>query len=158
MEIGLVSDTHGLLRPEVFPLLDGVDHIIHAGDVGGREILTRLQEVAPVTAVRGNTDGGAFGQSLPMTGVVEVEGYTLYVIHILEELDLDPAAAGIAAVIYGHTHRPQVEDRAGVLYVNPGSCGPRRFSLPVTVARMSLSDDGPEVRLIPLELPPAGRG
>jgi len=158
LEIGLVSDTHGLLRPEVFPLLDGVDHIIHAGDVGGREILTRLQEVAPVTAVRGNTDGGAFGQSLPMTGVVEVEGYTLYVIHILEELDLDPAAAGIAAVIYGHTHRPQVEDRAGVLYVNPGSCGPRRFSLPVTVARMSLSDDGPEVRLIPLELPPAGRG
>lgn len=158
MVIGLVADTHGLLRPEVFPLLEGVEHIIHAGDVGGREILARLEEVAPVTAVRGNTDGGAFGRSLPRTGVVEVEGHTLYVLHILDELDLDPAAAGISAVVYGHTHRPQVEDRDGVLYVNPGSCGPRRFSLPVTVARMSVSDDGLEVRLIPLEIPPAGRG
>lgn len=158
MEIGLVSDTHGLLRPGVFPLLEGVERIIHAGDVGGREILARLREVAPVTVVRGNTDGDPFGRSLPLTEVVEVEGHTLYVIHILEELDLDPAASGISAVIYGHTHRPQVEDRAGVLYVNPGSCGPRRFSLPVTVARMSVTGDGLEVRLIPLDVPPAGRG
>lgn len=158
MEIGLVSDTHGLLRPEVFPLLEGVEHIIHAGDVGGREILARLREVAPVTAVRGNTDGDPFGRSLPLTEAVEVDGHTLYVIHILEELDLDPAAAGVASVIYGHTHRPQVEDRGGVLYVNPGSCGPRRFSLPVTVARMSTSPDGLEVRLIPLDVPSEGRG
>lgn len=158
MEIGLVSDTHGLLRPEVVSLMDGVDHIVHAGDVGGRDIVARLREMAPVSVVRGNTDGDPYGRSLPLTEVLEVEGHTLYVIHILEELDLDPEAAGMAAVIYGHTHRPQVEDRRGVLYVNPGSCGPRRFSLPVTVARMSVSPAGLEVRLIPLDLPQVGRG
>lgn len=152
VRVGLVSDTHGLLRPEVFPLLEGVDHIIHGGDVGGEEILEGLRRIAPVTAVRGNTDGGHFGRSLPATAAVELGGHTLYVLHILDELDLDPAAADVSAVIYGHTHQPKVEDREGVLYVNPGSCGPRRFTLPVTVARMTAGPDGLEVRLIPLEL------
>lgn len=150
MEVGLVSDTHGLLRPEVVPAMAGCDLILHAGDVGSAAILAALREVAPVHAVRGNTDGGPFGASLPLTEWVEIGGHALYLVHILEDLDLDPSAAGVSAVIYGHTHRPLVEERDGVLYINPGSCGPRRFDLPVTVARLSVSRKGLSVRLIPL--------
>lgn len=153
-EVGIVSDTHGLLRPGVLPLLEGCDLILHAGDVGEAHILEALQEIAPVVAVRGNTDRGAFGASLPLTEVVHVAGRTLYLIHIVDDLDLDPAAADIDAVIFGHTHRPLVEERGEVLFVNPGSCGPRRFDHPVTVARMSLGPEGTAVRLVPVPSDP----
>lgn len=156
-ELGIVSDTHGLLRPEILPLLEGVEQIVHAGDVGGRDILDRLAEVAPVTAVRGNTDGDPFGRTLPMTEVVRFHGHDLYLLHILEDLDLDPEAAGMSAVIYGHTHRPLVEDRGGTLFINPGSCGPRRFSLPVTVARLAVTPQGLEVRLLPVPVQGSSR-
>lgn len=150
MEVGLLSDTHGLLRPEVIPALEGCELILHAGDVGRPEILKALESVAPVRAVRGNTDYGAFGDSLPVTEAVEVAGHALYMLHIPGHLDLDPAAAGFSAVIYGHTHVPLVEQRGDVLFVNPGSCGPRRFDLPVTVARLTIAPSGLSVRLIPL--------
>lgn len=150
VEIGLVSDTHGLLRPEVAPALEGCDLILHAGDVGGPGIVEELERVAPVHAVRGNTDHGSFGASLPWTQVVEVGAVTLYLLHIVDDLDLDPKSAGIDVVVFGHTHRPLVEERDGVLFVNPGSCGPRRFDLPVTVARLTAADGEVEVRLLPL--------
>jgi putative phosphoesterase len=150
VEVGLVSDTHGLLRPEVLPALEGCGLVLHAGDVGDAGILRELETIAPVRAVRGNTDHGALGASLPMTEWVEVGEHALYMVHIREDLDLDPSAAGVSAVVYGHTHRPLVEERDGVLYINPGSCGPRRFDLPVTVARLSVSTAGLSVRLIPL--------
>jgi putative phosphoesterase len=144
--IGVISDTHGLLRPEAVEALAGSALIVHAGDVGRAEILERLAEIAPVKAVRGNTDGAAAGP-LPETEVVDLatqdgvpsdppEGLLAYVLHDLAELDLDPEAAGFRVVISGHTHRPLVEERDGVLYLNPGSAGPPRFSLPVTVARL----------------------
>jgi hypothetical protein len=136
--IGVISDTHGLLRPEAVKALQGVELIIHAGDVGSPDILAHLGRIAKVQAVRGNTDRGEFGRSLPPTRVVEVGGVLLYVLHELFCLDLDPGAAGFAAVIYGHSHRPQAEYRNGVLYLNPGSAGPRRFTLPVTLARLRL--------------------
>ncbi len=153
VEIGLVSDTHGLLRPGVLPLLEGCDLILHAGDVGEAGILEALDAVAPVKAVRGNTDYGALRAALPLTELVEVGGKVVYLLHILEDLDLDPAAAGIDVVVYGHTHRPLVEERGGVLYVNPGSCGPRRFDLPVTIGRLTADGDGLSVRLLPVPTP-----
>ena len=153
VEIGLISDTHGLLRPGVLPLLEGCDLILHAGDVGDAGILEALEAVAPVKAVRGNTDYGALGAALPLTELVEVGGKVVYLLHILEDLDLDPAAAGIDVVVYGHTHRPLVEERGGVLYVNPGSCGPRRFDLPVTIGRLTADGDGLSVRLLPVPTP-----
>ena len=136
--IGVISDTHGLLRPEVLAALTGSDFVIHAGDIGASGILDRLREVAPVTAVRGNVDGGAWARELPRTNVLEVDGASIYVLHILDELDLKPEAAGFAAVIYGHSHKQQSETRNGVLYFNPGSAGPKRFNLPVSVGRMSI--------------------
>ena len=145
--VGVISDTHGLLRPEALAALEGSDLIVHAGDVGGADILQGLEEIAPVWPVRGNTDGGPFGASLPMHEVVEVAppaGPLLYVVHRLEDLDLDPAAAGMAAVIYGHTHRSAIDLREQVLYFNPGAAGPRRFSLPVTVGRLLI--DGSELK------------
>ncbi len=138
--VGVISDTHGLLRPEAVKALAGVELIIHAGDVGGPEILEALGQIAPVRAVRGNTDRGEFGQSLPLTRVVEVGSTHLYVLHELFTLDLDPRAAGFAAVIYGHSHRPRQEHKDGVLYLNPGSAGPRRFTLPVTLALLHVRD------------------
>ncbi len=151
MDIGLISDTHGLLRPEVIPALAGCERVLHAGDVGSRDLLDALSSVGPVHAVRGNTDRGTLGQSLPMTEMVEVGGVTLYMIHILEDLDVDPVAAGVDVVVYGHTHRPRVDERDGVLFVNPGSCGPRRFDLPVTIARLTVPSAGDlSVRLVPL--------
>jgi uncharacterized protein len=135
---GLISDTHGLLRPEAVRALAGVDLIIHAGDVGAPEILDALRAVAPVTAVRGNVDTGAWASALPADAVAEVGGTLIYVLHDLNELDLDPAVAGFGVVVSGHSHKPRSSERSGVLFVNPGSAGRRRFKLPVTVARLDL--------------------
>ena len=139
--IGVISDTHGLLRPEAVAALHASDLIIHAGDVGDPHILERLRSIAPTFAVRGNVDTSAWAQALPLTEVVEVGGLQIYVMHNLSDLDLDPKAAGFAAVVSGHTHRPHAEVRADVLYLNPGSAGPRRFSLPIAVARLEVTGE-----------------
>jgi putative phosphoesterase len=136
--IGLISDTHGLLRPEALGALDGSDLIIHAGDVGAPEILEQLRRLAPVVAVKGNVDTDAWCADLPETAVADAGSSLVYVLHDVKTLDLKPAAAGIAMVVSGHSHKPVCEERSGVLYVNPGSAGPRRFNLPVTVARVDL--------------------
>jgi putative phosphoesterase len=142
LTVGVISDTHGLLRPEAVAALHGCDLIVHAGDVGNPEILDALRAVAPTFAVRGNVDRGAWAESLPATAVVEAGPHQLYVLHILDDLDLVPEAAGFSAVISGHTHKPHAENRRGVLYLNPGSAGPRRFRLPVTVARLRVTERG----------------
>jgi uncharacterized protein len=154
LNIGVISDTHGLLRPEAVEALRGSERIIHAGDVGDPEILGQLSTIAPVTAVRGNIDKSAWGRKLPETTVVELAGMSIgisiYVLHNLDELDLKPEAAGFSAVIYGHTHVPKQELRNGVLYFNPGSAGPRRFRLPVSVGRLVIEQGKvrAEVRVI----------
>jgi putative phosphoesterase len=150
--IGLISDTHGLLRPEALQALHGSDHIIHAGDVGDPAIVDRLASIAPVTVVRGNIDREPWAEAWPATEVVDVGGLLLYVLHDLAALDLDPAVAGFAAVIFGHTHRPTVERRQGVLYVNPGSAGPRRFSLPISVGAIAISGTELSARVIELRI------
>ncbi len=142
MVLGIVSDTHGLLRPEVLPALAGVERILHLGDVGRIEILGELAKIAPVTAIRGNVDGEGACARLPETEVVEAEGRILYMLHDLKTLHLDPAAAKFAAVLSGHTHVPNFHTKKGVLYFNPGSCGPRRFELPVTVGLLEVSAEG----------------
>jgi putative phosphoesterase len=142
MKIGIISDTHGLLRPEVGPALKGVDRILHLGDVGKISILDELAKIAPVTAIRGNVDCDGPCAKLPETEVVLVEGVYLYMVHDLKALHLDPAAAKFAAVLSGHTHVPNFHTRKGVLYFNPGSCGPRRFELPVTIGVLTLSAHG----------------
>lgn len=131
--IGVISDTHGLLRPQAVEALRGCEQIIHAGDVGRPEVLDELRRIAPVLAVRGNVDNGPWAAKLPPSEVVQIDDCLIYVLHILEDLDLDPPAAGFRAVIVGHSHQPKIATRQGVLYVNPGSAGPRRFNLPVTV-------------------------
>ena len=136
MNIGVISDTHGLLRPEAVEALRGSERIIHAGDVGDPEILEQLSLIAPVTAVRGNVDKGSWARKLQETEVLQVDGVSIYVLHNVNELDLKPQAAGFSAVIYGHSHVPKQEMRNGVLYFNPGSAGPRRFNLPVSVGRL----------------------
>jgi hypothetical protein len=145
--IGVISDTHGLLRPEALDALQGCGRIIHAGDVGSPYILEQLRRIAPVVAVRGNVDRGGWSRALPWSESVELDGHTIYVLHILEDL---PVPDGISAVVYGHSHKPSIEDRGGVLYLNPGSAGPRRFRLPVSVARMSVVDDRLTARIIEL--------
>jgi putative phosphoesterase len=134
MRVGVISDTHGLLRQEALTALAGVDHILHAGDVGDDSILDALSNIAPLTAIRGNVDRAGRSAELPPTELVELSGCSIYVLHNLQDLDLDPAAAGIAVVISGHSHQSVIERRNGVLYLNPGSAGPRRFSLPVSIA------------------------
>lgn len=136
--IGVISDTHGLLRPEALQALRGSERIIHAGDVGAPEILEQLREIAPVTAVRGNIDKAPWARKLPETEVLQFGSVSLYVLHDLAKLDLKPAAAGFNGVIYGHSHVPKQEEREGVLYFNPGSAGPRRFKLPITVGKLFL--------------------
>jgi hypothetical protein len=138
VRVGVISDTHGLVRPEALAALTGSALIIHAGDVGGREVLERLETVAPVVAVRGNNDGGAWARSLPEHETVEIGGLRLHVLHDLGDLDLDPGAADVHAVIAGHSHRPRIEYRNDVLFLNPGSAGPRRFRLPVSLARLQV--------------------
>lgn len=137
--LGLISDTHGLLREEAIRALRGSDLILHAGDVGAPGILDALKTLAPVVAVRGNVDTDAWGQTLPLTEVVEVGSVTIYMLHILQDLNIDPAAGGFHIVVSGHSHKPSQTEKEGVLYVNPGSAGPRRFQLPVTLARLDLS-------------------
>ena len=141
MRIGIISDTHGLLRPEAVERLAGVDHIIHAGDIGQPEVISGLRKIAPVTAVRGNVDKGEWAAGYPQTELVKLGGRFFYVLHNLAELDLDPAAAGIDVVVSGHSHRPRIETIDGVVYLNPGSAGPRRFSLPIALATLDLSGD-----------------
>lgn len=138
MMFGVISDTHGLLRPEALSALRGVERILHAGDVGDPGILDRLREVAPVIAVRGNVDRGAWAKRLPETEVVEVDGVTIYMLHHLGHLDLKPEAAGFGAVVSGHSHQPKIEEKNGVLYFNPGSAGPKRFRLPVSVGKLHI--------------------
>ena len=133
--VGVISDTHGLLRPEALEGLQGSDLIIHAGDVGKPEVLTALRELAPVHAVRGNVDRGDWAEALLLTDVVKVEGVLLYVLHDVGKFDLDPQAAGFSAVIFGHSHKPSQEIKNGVLFLNPGAAGPKRFKLPVSLAR-----------------------
>jgi putative phosphoesterase len=139
MLIGVISDTHGLLRSEALDALAGVEHIIHAGDIGSPDIVPRLTEVAPVTAIRGNVDTQPWARELPAWEVVTLAGKTIYVIHDRGDLDLDPVAAGFDLVVSGHSHRPKTEMIRGVVYLNPGSAGPRRFKLPITVATVELS-------------------
>jgi putative phosphoesterase len=136
--IGVVSDTHGLLRPEALVALRGSDYIIHAGDIGDPDIVPRLNTIAPVTAIRGNVDCEPWAQDYPATEVLEVGRISIYVLHNLAELDLKPEAAGFAAVIYGHSHKPRREMRGAVLYFNPGSAGPRRFQLPITLGKLKI--------------------
>lgn len=138
-KIGLISDTHGLLRPEALVALRGSELIIHAGDVGKPEILEALKQVAPVFAVRGNVDTEPWAKVLPLTEVAEASGALFYVLHDLQQLDLNPAAAGFQFVVSGHSHIPVFQERDGVLYINPGSAGPRRFDLPIMLARLNLA-------------------
>jgi putative phosphoesterase len=137
--VGVISDTHGLLRPQAVDALRGSDLVLHAGDVGAAEVLEALRLVAPTTAIRGNVDTAIWATALPATDVISVGGVEIYMLHDRAALDLDPKAAGFAAIVFGHTHRPGAETRDGVLYLNPGSAGPRRFTLPVTVARLTIA-------------------
>lgn len=150
MRIGVISDTHGLLRPEAQRALQGVQLIVHAGDVGAPEILTQLKLIAPVFAVRGNVDTQAWAEALPLTTVVEVSGFNLFVLHNVRDLDLKPRAAGFDAVISGHTHQTAHREDSGVLYLNPGSAGPRRFQLPVTLALVETSMKPWDVKILQL--------
>jgi uncharacterized protein len=136
--VGVISDTHGLIRPEALEALRGVDHILHAGDVGGSDVLEALQALAPTTAVRGNNDVGPWAAALPEKATVNLGGVRILVLHELRALTIIPAEAGIAAVVFGHSHQPRSERKAGVLYFNPGSAGPRRFNLPVTAGRFTI--------------------
>ena len=142
MRVGIISDTHGLLRPEAVELLRGSEHIIHAGDIGAPEIVPALEKIAPVTAIRGNVDTQAWAKSFPEVEVVELGGLHIYVIHDVNAIDLNPKAAGFAAVISGHSHQPKQEIKDGVLYFNPGSAGPRRFKLPISIGRLELCAAG----------------
>jgi uncharacterized protein len=148
--VGVISDTHGLLRPEALTALAGSDHIIHAGDIGAPDIISELQRIAPVTAIRGNIDTEPWAQRLPETEVVELSGHHLYLIHDLKALDLNPSKAGFSAVVSGHSHRPSIQWKEGVLYFNPGSAGPRRFSLPISMGRVRISEKALEPELIKL--------
>jgi putative phosphoesterase len=150
VSIGIISDTHGLLRPEATAALRGSDHIIHAGDIGSPDILTALSDIAPVTAIRGNVDRAEWARKLPETDIVEIGGALIYVLHDLANLDLKPEAAGFSVVVSGHSHIPNVETRAGVLYLNPGRAGPRRFKLPVSVGRLIIQDNHVETEIITL--------
>lgn len=140
-----------MLRPAAVEALRGTDLILHAGDVGKAEILEQLRAIAPVVAVRGNVDSGSWGRSLPLTEMVELAGATIYIVHILEDLDMNPSAAGVHIVVSGHSHKPSSCEKDGVLYVNPGSAGPRRFSLPITVARLDVMDRPWRVQFVALE-------
>lgn len=149
--IGVISDTHGLLRREAVAALLGAQQIVHAGDAGSPEVLDALRKIAPVTAVRGNVDDGDWARQLPLTATIEAGGRTLYVLHDVHELDCDPAAAGFAAVISGHSHKPSEEVRNGVLYLNPGAAGPKRFKLPVILARLYVEELELRVQFVDIE-------
>jgi len=152
MILGVISDTHGLLRPEAVEALRGSDHILHAGDIGASEILDELAWIAPLTAIRGNVDTEPWARKLPETEVVEIGGVTIYLLHDVARLDLKPEAAGIRVVVYGHSHQPKMEAKNGVLYFNPGSAGPRRFTLPVTVGRLRINGNDVQGEVVRLQV------
>jgi putative phosphoesterase len=150
VRIGLISDTHGLLRPEALRALAGVERIIHAGDIGGPEVIETLREIAPVDVVRGNNDKGAWASKLPPWLALEFAGVGIHVLHDVNEMDVEPAAAGFHVVICGHSHKPQITERDGVLFVNPGSAGPRRFTLPVTPGYLTVASGKASAIIKPL--------
>jgi uncharacterized protein len=150
--VGVISDTHGLLRPEAVAALKGADLIIHAGDVGAPDVIDALRKLAPTFVVRGNVDTRHWAGALPATTDVEVGGLLFHVLHDIAELDLDPAAVGYAAVVYGHSHQPSIDMRDGVLFLNPGSAGPRRFKLPVSIARVIVSGQKLRPEIVELQL------
>jgi hypothetical protein len=150
LTVGVISDTHGLLRPEAVQALAGVDHILHAGDVGDAGILDRLRAIAPLTAIRGNVDTQGVCGALPATEAVELGRRLFYLVHSLGDLDIDLVAAGVAVVVSGHSHRAEAVERGGVLYLNPGSAGPRRFDLAVTLARVEIGEAGVVSRIVEL--------
>ncbi|WP_440967908.1 metallophosphoesterase family protein [Massilia sp. GER05] len=154
MRVGLISDTHGLLRPEALEFLAGSDHIVHGGDIGNPEILVRLAAIAPLTVVRGNNDTAPWARAIPATARVDFGTVALYAIHDLKALAIDPRAAGVRVVVSGHSHKPACSERDGVLYVNPGSAGRRRFSLPIAAAELVIEGDAVAVKLVTLrEMP-----
>lgn len=150
--VGVVSDTHGLLRPEAIEVLRGSDLIIHAGDIGKPEVIEGLRSIASVVAIRGNNDRGKWAREFPETAIIEVGEVRIYVIHNVKEIDLDPATAGFSVVISGHSHRPSVVERDGVLFLNPGSAGPRRFKLPVALARLRVRGESVSFRIVELDV------
>jgi uncharacterized protein len=152
LNVGVISDTHGLLRPQAVAALRGSDLIIHAGDVGNPEVIKTLSGIAPTFAVRGNVDTAAWATDLPVTELVDVGERQFFVLHQISELDLDPATAGFAAVVFGHSHQPLIETRDGVLFLNPGSAGPRRFNLPIAVARVAISNGHLRPEIVELEV------
>ncbi len=147
LQIAILSDTHGLLRPAVLAELEAVDHILHAGDLGSEAVLRTLQELAPLTAIRGNVDTEPPLSALPATEMVQLGGLTFYLVHAIADLDLDPVAAGVDIVVYGHSHQPAQERRNGVLYLNPGSVGPRRFRLPISMAMATIQNGSLEIKM-----------
>lgn len=153
VRIGLISDTHGLLRPQALDFLRGSDHILHAGDIVGADILTQLSAIAPLTAVRGNNDHGAWALDLPESVTLSLGGTVIHILHDLNELAIDPAADGVRVIVTGHSHKPACEERGGVLYVNPGAAGRRRFKLPVSVGELLIHDGRVDVRLVTLDVP-----
>ncbi len=152
MKIGLIADTHGLLRPQALTALQGVDHLIHAGDIGGPQILAELERIAPLSVVRGNNDGDAWADDIPEHLTLRFSATSLYVLHDLKQLAIDPKAEGIDVVIAGHSHKPLHEERDGVLYLNPGSAGPRRFKLPIGVALLHIDGDKVRADLVTLDV------
>ncbi|TXF98420.1 metallophosphoesterase family protein [Massilia arenae] len=153
MRICLISDTHGLLRPQALDFLRGSDHILHAGDIVGADLLDQLAGLAPLTAVRGNNDYGDWAQTLPESVTLTLGGIVIHMLHDLKELAIDPVAQGVRVVVTGHTHKPACEERSGVLYVNPGAAGRRRFTLPVSVGELLVDDGRVDVRLVTLDVP-----
>ena len=152
MKIGLIADTHGLLRPQALAALQGVDHLIHAGDIGGPQILAELERIAPLSVVRGNNDGDAWAGGIPESLTLRFGAISLYVLHDLKRLAIDPRAEAIDVVIAGHSHKPLHDERDGVLYLNPGSAGPRRFKLPIGVALLHIDGDKVRAELVTLDV------
>jgi len=152
MLVGVISDTHGLLRPEALVALAEAEHILHAGDVGNADILATLAEIAPVTAIRGNVDIHGPCAELPATEALELGGRLFYMLHSVHDLDIDPRAAGVSVVVSGHSHQPSIERKGEVMFLNPGSAGPRRFRLPVSVALVTVTGDGVDARIVELDV------
>jgi putative phosphoesterase len=152
--VGVISDTHGLLRPEAVAALEGSRYIVHGGDVGDESILRTLEAIAPVTVVRGNVDTGTWARRLPRTAVLDVDGVRIYAVHDISDLDIDPRTAGVNVIVFGHSHRPGIEPRGDVIYLNPGSAGPRRFDLPVSLARLTIEAGVAAAEIVELTLSP----
>jgi putative phosphoesterase len=155
--IGVISDTHGLLRPEAMAALQGCDAILHAGDIGSADILAQLATIAPTTAVRGNNDKGDWARSLAESEWIDIDGALIHLIHDIADLDVDPQAAGIRVVVSGHSHRPHIEERNGILHLNPGSAGPRRFRLPISLSILDIDHGHAAARIVELDVDTARR-